>query len=159
MEVLSDANTRRLLQPDAVIHVQRQDILRQAVSLAFSRRTGSWISFDGSRAVEPGPYDADAVGSALDLIVDEQLAWEAWFDSAGITPLRLCFDHIVANPERMAISALDFIDEGRSPMSGGDLRVALPERQDDEMKQEWLACARANFGFPRNPSPTADCCV
>lgn len=156
--VLSDGEARTLLEPQAVIHVQRRDLLSQAVSLVFSRRTGSWISFDGSRAADPGPYDADAVGAALGLIVDEQRAWEAWFDSAGIAPLRLCFDHIVAEPQHMGLAAASFVDERRGVIPAQGMPVALPQPQDDAIKREWLVRARAEFGLPRNPSPKADCC-
>jgi LPS sulfotransferase NodH len=156
--VLSDVEAHRLLEPQRVIHVQRRDLLRQAVSLVFSRRTGSWISFHEGRGKDPGPFDASAIDEALGLIIHEQRAWEVWFISTGITPLRLCFDHIAADPQRTALAAARYVDEHRAAMPSPNAPVALPQRQDDAIKREWLARARVEFGFPRGPTPRADCC-
>lgn len=157
--VLGDEVRLRLLEPRAVIHVHRRDILSQAVSLAFSRRTGSWISFHARRPLDPGVFDAAAIDDALAVIAHEQHAWEAWFDRAGLSPLRLCFDHIVADPERISVMAAEFLGAGSFTPARAKVPLALPQRQDDDVKREWLALARLEFGPQEASCPRAACCA
>lgn len=159
-QVIADPTTCALLSPAFVVHLQRRDLLAQAVSLVFARRTGSWISFHEGKAGDGGSFDAPAVAAAVCEIVSEQLAWEKWFKARDITPLRLCFEHVVRDPCGIGTRAARHVGVTPTcPTSTPKEDRTMPRRQRDPVKDEWLAQARERWISPVSPSPQAHCCA
>jgi len=158
-KVITDRTTFEIVNPTTIIHLQRRDLLAQAVSLALARRTGSWISFHTTKAGEVGPFNAQLVAEALEDITREQVAWEAWFEHRKVQPLRLCFEHIVADPQASAMRAARHVGVvSAQARVWTDTGAPLPRRQRDPVKNEWLARARDQWESTDNPSPRAHCC-
>jgi LPS sulfotransferase NodH len=86
------------------VHLARRDRLAQAVSLVKAEQTGLWhIAPDGSeveRLAPPRPpvYDFDRIAATLADLEAQDAGWTAWFAAQGITPLRLWYEDLSADP-------------------------------------------------------------
>lgn len=86
------------------VHLAREDKLAQAVSLVKAEQTGLWhIAPDGSeieRLSSPREpeYDFDRIAAELKTLEDYDAAWTTWFDQQRITPLRIGYESLSADP-------------------------------------------------------------
>lgn len=87
------------------IHLSRRDKLAQAISLVRAEQSGLWhLASDGSvyeGAVTPQPnvYDASRISTLVDELASDDAAWEAFFSSQGIAPVRLVYETMTADPQ------------------------------------------------------------
>lgn len=124
------------------VFVTRRDLVMQAVSLNIAWQTGAWTSkTDASRVPE---FDRAAIASTLRSIVDNQAGFEAFFATHGITPLRLDYELIEAEPEKAMRRVCRLVGIER-PM-----QVPLPpltmQRQRTPLNYEWAERFRAAYG-------------
>jgi len=88
--------------PDATwIHVTRNDKFRQAISLWRAKASGRWHVRDGS----PEPdiaYDFEGIDRASRAICLQERLWDDFFGLAAIAPIRLVYEHVVADPGLLA---------------------------------------------------------
>lgn len=87
---------RALMPGAAVVHIRRADVLRQAISYAVARQTGVWIT--GQEAVsDSARYDAGLIAACLDDIALQNALWVSSFREAGIRPLDVFYESLVAD--------------------------------------------------------------
>lgn len=128
----------RALGPLRFVHLQRLDVVAQAVSWARAEQTGFWQEGDRSRATaEP---DLDQVERLVATIHEHNEAWRAWFIAQAVEPLGLTYESLVANRVETVRSVLDFV--GASPPVDWT-PVSPPERQADSLNAEWVRRYRA----------------
>lgn len=90
--------------PLRFVHLARGDRVAQAVSLVRARQTGLWHrAADGSeleRTAPPAPprFDAAAIGREHAALQAAEAGWAAWFAAEGISPLRLRYEDLAADP-------------------------------------------------------------
>lgn len=139
LDVLIDAFGRLLL-----VHVQRDDVVGQAVSWARAEQTGYWQEGDRSSA-EPRP-DLDQIDELVRTIKEHSAAWSTWFEQQGVEPYFVRYEDVVADPRRAVQGLLD------------RLGVELPSnwrpesphrRQADEVNAEWVRRYRTARTRPR----------
>lgn len=96
----------------AFIDLRRRDFLSQGFSFARARKTGDWHSGrSGAVAVE----DGDVWAMIKSVISQEQRA-DAWYRRAGIRPLRLAYEDIVADKSVALLRTLRHISRsGQAP--------------------------------------------
>jgi LPS sulfotransferase NodH len=86
------------------VHLAREDKLAQAVSLIKAEQTGLWhIAPDGREIERLAPpqeprYDFDEIAGKLAQLEQHDAAWQTWFESEGIEPLRIGYESLAANP-------------------------------------------------------------
>ena len=132
------------LGPATYVYLEREDILRQAVSLALAHATGVWYN----REQEPGqakrdadlPYDDPLVMTSLDRLRRDRVSWDEFFKRRGIDPLRLTYEQLVAKPEETVLAVARHVG------------VEVPEQQvtakseyvplADSINERWLAQLR-----------------
>jgi LPS sulfotransferase NodH len=85
-----------LLRVQRFIRIERRDRLAQAVSLALARQTQSWMSIQ-ARAADPA-YDEHKISHALAILERDYRAWDRWFEAAGVAPLTIYYEELVADP-------------------------------------------------------------
>lgn len=95
------------------VHIQRQDMLGQAISLARALQTRRFVAEQNEQR-QP-QYDRRKIDTALLGIARGQARWEIWFARHAINPLRLTYEGIAADPEGTvaSIAALVGVEDAR----------------------------------------------
>lgn len=122
------------LFPEAkVIHLEREDVLAQAVSLAKARQTKSWIAAQPVQA-EPA-YDVAAIDGALQDIVCANASWRLALGRHGWPSMRVTYEDFVRTPDHVLSEIARFLEVDLN--GPGEQAVRLPERQSDGTNREW----------------------
>ncbi len=131
------------------IHLTRQDTLDQAISYLRAQQSGLWHRApDGSeleRLAPPAPavYDAAAIASRMAVLRGANAAWERWFEREGITPLRLSYENLAADPQGALAAILVQLGLDVGAAAGVQAGVA---RLADTTSREWKARFVADKG-------------
>ncbi len=86
------------------IHLAREDKLAQAVSMVKAEQTGLWhIAPDGTEIERLSPpkdpeYDFNRIAGKLAELEQYDAGWTTWFGQQGITPLRIGYESLSADP-------------------------------------------------------------
>jgi trehalose 2-sulfotransferase len=89
--------------PAQFVHLQRGDVLAQAVSWARAEQTDRWQ--DGDSASEQLPqFDWKEVDGYLRTINAHNAAWREWFGSSDIAPLGVTYEDLIADMSGVELS-------------------------------------------------------
>ncbi len=139
-KLISDrARVQHLLGIEHFVHLRRNDLVAQAVSLVLAPQTGIWhknadgsareIDSDGSEPI----YDEDRIAAELQMLEVEAEGWETWFESQSISPVRLTYEDLAADPAQALTDVLEAI--------GRPVRLPLPDpgtaRLAKHINDEW----------------------
>jgi LPS sulfotransferase NodH len=131
------------------IHLTRADKVDQAVSLVRAEQTGLWHrAADGSELERTAPprepvYDGAAIRAACERMIDYERQWAAWFAREQVTPLRLTYDTLSADPAGTLATVLEALGLPREAAGGvtpGTARLA------DAASSDWVERFRAEQG-------------
>ena len=134
LEVLADTFGRLRM-----VHLQRDDVVGQAVSWARAEQTGYWQRGDVS-TTEPA-LDLEQVDELVRTIQAHNAAWLSWFAAQGIRPHVVKYDALAADPERTVRSILDHLDV-KAP--AGWRAASTHPKQADEVNAEWVRRYRSS---------------
>jgi LPS sulfotransferase NodH len=101
------------------IHLSRNDKVAQAVSLLRAERSGLWhLNADGSVLEgEATPasvqYDGARIAAILAELEADDANWNAFFAREGLTPLRLTYETVTADPQAALATVLGAL--GQAP--------------------------------------------
>ena len=87
------------------MHLQREDVVGQAVSWARAEQTGHWQGGDRSSA-EPR-LDLDQIDGLVRTIKEHNAAWSTWFEQQGVGPYFVSYEDVVADPRHAVQGLLD----------------------------------------------------
>lgn len=94
------------------IYLTRSDILAQAISRYIGTQTGYFHSVnkdkESTRSDEVA-FDFDDLWRHVEHLIDMQSAWEYFFATEGINPLRLTYEEIDADPTSVLRRISDFV--------------------------------------------------
>ncbi|MDP3853871.1 Stf0 family sulfotransferase [Phenylobacterium sp.] len=122
------------------IHVSRVDKTAQAISLLKAERSGLWhVAADGSERQRTGPpqpaqYDAERIASIIRELESDEAAWECFFASHHIQPVRVTYEALADDPRqvlRTLLSSLGCTPEAASAVTVKTARMA------DVLSREW----------------------
>jgi LPS sulfotransferase NodH len=82
-----------------VIHVRREDVVDQAVSMFIARRTQKWTSTQEGQDAEIR-YDGGEIFRIVDIVTRENELFRQLFGLLGIEPLTVRYDDFIARPKR-----------------------------------------------------------
>lgn len=154
-DITSKARWTQRLPNLHYIHLERDDLLGQAISLVRALQTDQYFASQTPRA-EPR-YDARAIARHLARIAEGQTRWRLFFARNGITPLRLRYEQLVADPQATVdrIAALVGVASPRHL----DLATTGTAVQRDAISESWrerfvaesrdLSYLDNRFGRPR----------
>lgn len=114
------ARLEQAFGPLRYIHLSRHDRIAQAVSLVRATQSGLWhIHADGTerQRVAPGGalhYDPARLGEAKAALDTDEQAWNDFFATQGIEPLRLTYEALIADPRRTLDTTLTALGLGTS---------------------------------------------
>ncbi len=132
------------------IHLSRDDKVAEAVSLAMAAQTGLWHkNADGTELERLAPhqdpvYDHDLIASEYAEVTEGDAAWQHWFATNNITPCRISYENLSADPAGNLFKILDFLGLDSSAARGitpGTAKLATP------LSQTWAARFRAEAGI------------
>jgi trehalose 2-sulfotransferase len=134
LEVLGDA-----FGPLRLVHLRRDDLIGQAVSWARAEQTQYWQ--DGDRPAAEPRFDLGAIEDLVRTIEDHDVAWTEWFAAQGVTPYRVTYEEVTADPGRAVQGILDHLDLG---LPAGWRPAPRQRRQADEVNADWVRRYRAS---------------
>jgi LPS sulfotransferase NodH len=115
------------------VHLERRDLLGQAISMARAIQTGGFRAVHAPRR-EP-VYDGAAINNALIQFIRDHARWRFHFARNGIDPVRLVYEDVMADPAsavRMLAAALGLSGEFVVDMNQVQVTV-----QRDALSEEW----------------------
>lgn len=123
------------------LHLSRRDKVAQAVSRLKAEQTGLWhLAADGSERERTAPpqaprYDGDRLAGFVAEAESDDTAWTAWFAQQSITPLRLHYEDVSADPRTAVATILSAL--GRNPEAAQAVEVQTA-RMADAVSLTWI---------------------
>lgn len=119
------------------LHLRRSDTVAQAVSWARAEQTHFWHP---GEEVAPGGheprFDRDLIARLVDTIDAHEAAWQAWFADQGVTPYRIAYEDLAADPVGVTQAVLDFL----GLVLPADRAITVHDRQQaDDLNADWIA--------------------
>jgi LPS sulfotransferase NodH len=115
------------------VHLQRRDLLGQAMSFVRSIQTDQFRSGEAARA-EPF-YDGVAIAGHLARLADNEARWRRYFARNGLEPLWLTYEALVADPAAAVAAVAAYVGYGE-PVEP-DLSQVTVSVQRDDASEEW----------------------
>jgi LPS sulfotransferase NodH len=135
---LDQAALVRSFFPDPrVVHLHREDVVRQAISWYRAARTTAWYDVIGEdlRRTDPAP-DWGRIRLLERTLREQEQRWEAFFDDLGADVLRLVYEDVVDAYEQAVRAVVAHVGVPWPP--GLVLSAPRLRRQRDGLTEEWL---------------------
>jgi trehalose 2-sulfotransferase len=133
------------------IHLTRPDKVEQAVSYVKAEQTGLWhVAPDGTELERVAPhcepaYDRNELRACITMLTDYDRVWNAWFLRERITPFRISYDNLAADPIATLKDALDALGLDRAAANGVTPGV---RKLADHVNRDWATRYRAECDLP-----------
>ncbi|MCZ4501196.1 MAG: hypothetical protein JWQ74_3753 [Marmoricola sp.] len=118
--------------PLRFVHLQRRDVVAQAVSWARAEQSAYWHPGDVAQG-EPR-FDIDQIDRLVATIGAHNAAWSSWFDREGVVPLRIDYEQVTGEPREAVGSVLRWIG---SSMPASWVPESRQRRQADLLNADW----------------------
>jgi len=124
-----------------VVFLAREDLVMQAVSQLKAELTGAYVAAsEPTRALTDADYDAERIAGIVAWNQTMTATWEEIFEAFDMTPLRLEYEDLAADPAAVAARAAQFIGLRGAPVPD---RRPLMQRQADALNLRWAERFRA----------------
>ena len=141
------AAIRALLGSDPLyVHVYREDVVPQAVSMWRAVQTRVW-RHDGGQDADTAVYHAEGIAHLARILLQQERSWRDWFVAEGIEPLEIEFAELTKDPSGTTARVLSAL--------GQDPALAPPpplKPQSDARSKEWVERYRDDAvrnGYPQ----------
>lgn len=128
------------------ILLRRRELLSQAVSLAFSRQTRSWIS--GMPQPKSARYNAALIDDSLQSISSDNANWEDFLGRLALPTCHVVYEELQADPERELRRIASFVDVAYDDRAYHDQKF-MPRPENSADKRDWASIfsqtARTSF--------------
>jgi LPS sulfotransferase NodH len=134
-DVSSKAQWAERLPNLRFIHLERRDLLGQAISLVRALQTKQFMAHQPALG-EPR-YDRRAIARHVAFLADAQARWRRFFARNGIKPLSIVYEEMLGDPAATVEAVAELVDIAK-PL---DFTPAMGELniQRDELSHEWRA--------------------
>jgi trehalose 2-sulfotransferase len=140
----------RAFGPTCFVYLWREDAVAQAVSWLRAEQTNQWQDDDPFRPEQPSGqpgsvphFDLEETRALTRLIDEHNTAWQDWFASVGVTPHRVRYEDLAADPVGVTRSILEYLGLALPP--GLEIRVRH-RRLADDLNAEWIDRYRQGTG-------------
>ena len=140
------ARLERAFGPTLFIHLTRQDKIEQAISYLKAEQSGLWHAApDGTELERLSPhrnpsYDRDQIRACVETMTAYDKGWLSWFDQDGITPHRISYTDLSADPAATLRTLMEHL--GLDPAGAADI-IPSVKKLADETSRTWIARFRA----------------
>ncbi|QND61217.1 Stf0 sulfotransferase [Mesorhizobium huakuii] len=123
------------------IHLSRENKLAQAISLIKAQQTGLWhIAPDGTEIERVAPaqepqYDFERIKAEPARLEAYDTAWNIWFAAQGLTPLRVGYERLSADPAAALLAICEAV--GIQLPNADDIRPGVAKLAD-ETSLDWM---------------------
>jgi LPS sulfotransferase NodH len=119
-----------------VIHLERRDILSQAISLSIADQTNQWIDLSGYHMAGEGAprYDRLVIQQLCVALEEQQQAWLSFLSARDIPILPVVYEDMIANTRGTFSAVCRFLE---IPPVIPDMSSIAIRRQDDPIKRGW----------------------
>ena len=127
------------------IHLSRNDVVAQGVSLVIAEETEQYVRFRNDVCDAPRPtqvsFDEARVMKAIDYVLRDELKWKKFFAMNGIEPLRLTYEALLEDPQGTCQQLARYV--------GVDINHAFSLedtdllKQSNELNDEWIKRIKA----------------
>jgi LPS sulfotransferase NodH len=119
------------------VHLYRNDLLSQAISLHFAALTGKW-GFDDLVTTPPYPdpdfFHFDEIDRKITFLSNEHHAWRCFFARNGLQPFEICYEQFCSMPRQILQELAAWIGVSGELLSFE--LVGLEERSDSKEQRE-----------------------
>ncbi len=140
------------LGPTLYVHLSRADKVAQAISLMRAEQSGLWhLAADGSvlegaAAPQPNVYDGQRIAEIFIELNNDDIAWESFFASHDIEPLRLTYETVTADPQAALATIVAALGRDREAAKAVSVPTA---KMGSGTSREWADRFRAETGLDR----------
>lgn len=120
------------------IHLTRTDLLKQAISFVIAEQSRAWQSFHSPvKEITDDDFDAKRIAGAMSGFRSRNQEWEEIFELFGIEPLRITYEELAADPDRVAATVADFLRLAGPPVERKRFVQPPLEVQSNELNARW----------------------
>jgi LPS sulfotransferase NodH len=138
------ARLARLLGDVRYVHVRREDVVAQAVSLWRAVQTRAWRADDGGAAADQPRYSFAGIDHLVRMLRSHDRRWRRWFTARSIAPLELRYEAVAGDPAGALTRTLEHI--GIASELAGEPPAPRLRRQADDISREWAERYRGESG-------------
>ena len=123
----------KLLPELHFVYLVRRDLVGQALSWSRAIQTVQYRHDQKPQAV--ANYDASHIMKCLHDIARLNARWEVYFAANCISPLKLVYEDILANPQHGVAEVARLVGLGATPQA--DMSKITVQRQSDDLSEQW----------------------
>jgi LPS sulfotransferase NodH len=120
-----------LLPKPRFVWLRREDVLRQAISLARAKQTKAWNARKAP-AIH-AVFDFAQIDQCVGQIERANAFWKQWFSAQGIQVHQITYEQVVTDYQTTVRAVLAFV--GQSPTT--DIPLPTLPRQADSLTEDW----------------------
>jgi LPS sulfotransferase NodH len=120
-----------LLPKPRFVWLHREDVLRQAISLARAKQTKAWNARKAPAI--PAVFDFAQIDQCVGQIERANAFWKQWFSAQGIQVHQITYEQMVADYQRTVRAVLAFVGQ---PLTT-DIPLPTLPRQADSLTEDW----------------------
>ena len=125
-----------VLSPVTYIYINRRDRVAQAVSMARALQTNQWSSQAQEGKKPELRYNRELIANSMKEVELQDAGWLNWFKAKNITPFRLTYEDLLADPAGTVQSVVEYL--GVQNAERDEVKVPPVEKQSDDTNQEWI---------------------
>lgn len=125
-----------VLSPVTYIYINRRDRVAQAVSMARALQTNQWSSQAQDGKKPQLRYDRELIANSMKEVELQDAGWLNWFKAKSITPFRLTYEDLLADPVGTIQSVVEYLEVQNAERD--EVKVPPVEKQSDDTNQEWI---------------------
>jgi LPS sulfotransferase NodH len=136
MLMLKRCGIDRMYQEVKLIHITRDDLIGQAISLVIAQQTKKWTSEQtGIDNVEP-KYDFNKISTALQACCNSEIFMKLACEMTGVDRLQVTYEDLIAAPETVMQRIGGFLCRDLSNWQPSEVGI---RRQASELNDQWRA--------------------
>jgi len=119
-----------------IVQLKRRDRIAHAISYARAARSGIWRAEQEEKGqVATVPYSEAAINEALQVLGNDEAAWDSLYANSGIQPLVLWYEDVVGRPDEAVEAVAEYVEVTLDSSA----TVSVPEirRQSREDAERW----------------------
>ncbi|QXI65767.1 hypothetical protein CP157_03559 (plasmid) [Paracoccus marcusii] len=109
LKILSDWNIHRMFSQTYVVHIRRDDILRQAISHWIAWQTGQWTSLQPKRSVEL-TFDGSKIMKIVSDVIEANNAIHIHCARQNLNYISVSYQEVIADPKAVVSRIFDFTE-------------------------------------------------